>query len=413
MAVLRRHLDTSEAGSVDYAASIITDYDGEIDELAVAKAINAAGIQHPVLTARITADDSGYVLQAEPGSQPEFVVVKGDTDTLMGELDRRWNPSRTAVRFVLMRDGLSGSLAMQVDNSLFDGASLVGCLREVWRYYAEAVNNQISDVRQGRLPASQYKLLMERWTVGEPSDVEGLGSMAHDSKPKAAARRRYPSIRASGSLSAAETLGLVSSARNCGVSVHGIVAGTALRALRCRSNHREATKMYCWTQVDLRSRVTPRVGATDVTHFQSVHVAEVVVAEDLGATEIGKDVQDQLKAGIESRKLRLPGALSGASASTTRSRRFHEKNFGISSAGVIAEFPHPTDVAITGLRFTRCPYTPARFPVLACWTYGDRMSFTLWAPADRFDSRRISGLLDDILQGLREFGHVVEKEGKR
>jgi hypothetical protein len=161
--------------------------------------------------------------------------------------------------------------------------------------------------------------------------------------------------------------------------VHALVCGAVVVAHRnFGSTATTPMPLGCLSPIDLRSRVTPRVGDTETTNFVGLHLAEVDVPLYGKPAVVGRAVKDQLAAALTRRVLPavdLP--------------RFFAARVGVpfeprlsivlvSNIGVLPSMAQPTDLRITDWqRILTTPSASGMIPGYGVYTYDDRL--TIWS----------------------------------
>jgi phenolphthiocerol/phthiocerol/phthiodiolone dimycocerosyl transferase len=133
----------------------------------------------------------------------------------------------------------------------------------------------------------------------------------------------------------------------------------------------------CLSPIDLRSRVTPRVGDTETTNFVGLHLASVEVPPHGKPALVGREIKDQLEAALAHRVLPtvdLPGFFAARGDA-----RFEERLSVVlvSNIGVLDSMPRCPDIRITDWqRILTSPSASGMIPGYGVYTYDDRL--TIW-----------------------------------
>jgi hypothetical protein len=160
--------------------------------------------------------------------------------------------------------------------------------------------------------------------------------------------------------------------------------------------------MACLSPVDLRTRVTPPVGATDTTMFVGVHRAEVGVWPGADPVAIGLAVRGQLADAIAARKLSIAAevvrliATPAGSVLPQRLAMAQVSNSGVIQPGLarpggleLVDFFMPADVVL------------ATFPIYGVYSYQGRLSIRYLFPSVIFTPEEVEEVTG------RLYGHLL------
>jgi acetyltransferase len=264
---------------------------GRLDPDALATAYEAVCRSYPQLSARIEDGADGPVL-TESDARPQVVVRDGDLDQPMTglEVDQRRSLSTLGV----VRDGDEASVCLAIQHSVADAHHATEVLAALWSCYTDVVDGVPVDLPRHPLPRSLEDLLAERGihpTAPAPA--------AAPAPPRPAAPPPAPVVRhvVQHRLSAEQTTALTERAHRERVTINGLLSGVILLAEAEIRDLPPADLVYRYT-VNLRSRLTPPVGATEGTNVLGGVGFRVTGATPPDAVAIGRAVGEQLRAGL-------------------------------------------------------------------------------------------------------------------
>lgn len=387
--ILQRYLDDVESSLRNSSPSRVVEYQGKVDEEALSRAFHLLCVHHPVLGGRIRVDGQGYLLYVPPGHFPELKVCNGDKGLMLREIRRPWDPAHAVAALTLIRDDGGGFVVMRVNHAVFDGTSWGAMFGELWRLYTDVVKGINIPVEPEPLPKSSYELLKQRW-----SEALSKRSPSISGPPNGVCSVLDRVI----SLSEEDTRRLIVAARNERLSVHTLVSGSLLASLRARAALREPVRMVCWSPVNLRNRVTPRVGATETTHFLGIHKAQMAVPADADAVVVGREIKTQLDSAIARRELSVDPLEMFSNVETSLEQ--HYAKAVVTNVGVLPALSHPPGLVITDMRsWSQTTSTP--FPGYSISTYEGKLRIICLYPSSRFDDGEVDQLVKDTAGQLR------------
>ncbi|WP_229402163.1 phthiocerol/phthiodiolone dimycocerosyl transferase family protein [Micromonospora okii] len=265
---------------------------GRLDEAALAAAYEAVCRSYPQLTARIDTDDDGPVL-AGSDARPQVGFRDGDLDRpLTGlELDQR----RSLSALHVVRDGDEASVCLAVQHSIADAHHAIEVLTALWSGYTDLVDGVPVDLPRHPYPRSLEDLLAERGI--HPAAPAPAAAPAPS--PRQPAPPPEPVVRhvVQHRLSTAQTAALVERAHREHVTVNGLLSGAILLAEAEIRGLPLTDLLYRYT-VNLRSRLTPPVGATEGTVVLGGVGFRATDAVAPDAVAIGRAIGEQLRAGL-------------------------------------------------------------------------------------------------------------------
>lgn len=385
---LQRYLDNQEAQFIPAAGMLAVEYSGHVDEEALERAFDKVCIHHPVLRARIRSVGGRLLLYVPADYRRGIEVLDGDEYTLRCVANESWDVSHAVAQLVLIRGASRGYVALRLSVSITDGGLIRAALAELWRFYTDLVNGTEVSVEPGvSLPASPIDLLQRRAGVRlTPSLVDPTSSPDAIEFSSPIERRVV--------LPDTDTTSLVNRAHQLKTSVHALLCGAVLVALRDCGRPTQPTPMVCWSPINLRSRVDPPVSATEVTSFGIRHRTELVVAKNADPVSVGREVKQQIDTAIARRELsQEPIQSPPAPVDTSLEQRL--ATVLVSNAGVTPRFSQPAGLTITDLLLPQDTMTPL-YPICAVMTYDGQLSLKFVCPSARFTNEEVENIVNDI-----------------
>lgn len=392
----QRYLDAHESADVRGAGchlrAFVLEFDGSIDMQILRHAYSLLCNKYPLLRACIRFEGEQYLLDAGSGRNFIFLARNGDISVLMQEIDEDFDLSLGVARLILIQGESGGYVALHISHIFTDGRACWAILTNLWTIYTRLVEDgQVSVGGEEPLPQPMRELLRKRWSAAQvPSS-----SSRQDGKTVAAGTvGGYQRVR----LCREETHGLISAAHALKTSVHALVSGAILLALRMNDERVGSIPMVCQSVIDLRNRVTPPVGPTEATNFFVKHHAELSVDRGADAVDVGREVKRQLDIALASpERLFEPD-------SNLRVERFLERGAvctEVTNPGVVPNLTVPD-----GLRFTDFMWLGKivlSVPMHIVQTFDGRLSVTAQYPShyrSQSDADSVIGQAADYLRSM-------------
>lgn len=398
---LARYLDSIEAAKMLREPACSVEYSGEVDTEVLNEAFTILCNRYLVLRAVITRDDQGYLLHVPYGHYPDFVSVNGDEATLISTLRYPNRIDHGLFRLILVDNGNCGHVAIQGNHAAIDARYMVVVFRDLWEIYADLLNrSQVSTTKVVELPLSPCYLMQERWKGSHCTPGKG-----HHAVPKPRLSS-FPEQRRL-HLSKSDTRRVISAARQLETSVHALVCGTVIAALRTCTTTPEPLVMGCESVVDLRGRIKPPVGSTDTANLSFSQKVEVVVPAAANSVDIGREIKNQLDASLFVRSRETPCSSSRITKTLPESKHLHQ--ISITNPGIIPTFPASPGIRITDLQWRTevDNQLPSEIPnaIYIAHTYGDRLSISGIFPTHLFSIPQIDRIVDGCTAQL---GQVLD-----
>lgn len=309
---------------------------GRLDLAVLAQAFETLRGAYPVLSTRVVPHDtSGPVIAAAPEFAAAVSEVGGPVaDPLfeLPELDGR----AAAIHTVRGADD-TAAVTLLTHHAVADGHHSLYLLSELWHYYTAHAAGLPPVPARHDYPHSLEYLLAQRGfgtaTTFELPDMDVFETLA-DGLPG-------PAEHARTRLSAAQTRALHATGRQHGTTINGLVSA-ALLAATAQSRGVEIDSLHYTYPVDLRSRLSPRVGYPEGTNVLGLAYFAAEPGSDHDLIGLAQAITGSLRAGIatgaiftgsaELASMMSPEALASVLIST--------------NWGVIAPLSTPDDLAI-------------------------------------------------------------------
>lgn len=401
---IERYLDSIEVEGMNLGAISIAEYVGHINDELFMRAIEYTSLTYPVLRSRIRHDNLGYVLEAAEDFQLDLRILDGTLDTVQSVAKEHWDPSTAVTQFILVRTELGGFFVFRKDHSVFDGNSSATIMRQIWQYYTDlSAGRDVNVETNNTLPESPMALFAGNSTSQRPRDSDAVRAA-----PLRANIDRYQHrIR----FNEDDTTRIVSLSRAEKLSVHGLLCGTILIALRTLDPSPEPVRMTCLSIVNLpKHRMDVNISHTETTIPFTFHHAQVVLdCSDLDAIDVGRAVKSQLDTAIDA-GMQLPEAsMLGNPADFDGSRTNRFRIASVSNIGIIPALPHPDDVQIVDLSsLAQSTDRTPPYPVFAIYTYGNQLSIRGNCSPSLYTAEEFVELMTRIEQGLLHASSLID-----
>lgn len=396
--VQKRYLDHLEKSFMNDAPAFGVEYKGTVDEDAMTRALELLSKRHPVLVSQIHEDSNGMLLSSSSRPIPPFVIRKGGEDALLREMQEPWDHESALARIILIQGAERGYLAMRVEHAVFDGTSLTAIFRELWDIYSNVLAGvQVSMPSGASLPRSSYQVLQEHPELR--AIVQGFGERVRVSDDRLI-KRRVGAIQGGICLNRSQTNNLVTVARDNSLSVHALICGALLLAQRGFSAVPQGLQpMACLSAVNLRSRVSPQIGATHTTSLLGIHRAMTKVSDLSSIVAVGGDVYKQLRQAIVGRNLLLATEWPEISRPFPTMVECRLASMAISGMGKIPKFTVPKGFEITGLP-APVENTSNVFPRYSSFIYEGALTIRYVFPSDLFNVHEVTRIMEIALDLL-------------
>lgn len=391
--MISRYLDEVETRYAEFGIHVFdaVEYTGWLDSEVLIEAHRQLGAKYPVLRGRIVREGDRHRLEVPSDSDVRTDVVRGGLTTLRTEAGGNLDIRKNVHRLVAICGGNRGFVAMQTNHAIIDARAWWHIFRDLWLIYSSIVGGKkLLSTPKSSLPAPPSDLLTDRW-----DDISFLNERA---RKEAVSRRSETNYEASDKrivewytrLDRDQTRCFVKEAKAAKTSVHGLLAGLFLTAQRKLIDTDRNEVMSFVSVVDLRERVDPPVGLTDVTNFIVWHESKLQVGPRPNPVEIGMQVKARIDTAMDDKRdIYWPGDVP----------IIGDADFSLNSAictnpGVVEKFasaseidiedlwlPHPLSVEVDPRAADSLELLPS-CPRYAAYSYGERFYLYCGAVAD-------------------------------
>jgi acetyltransferase len=264
---------------------------GRLDLAALATAYEAVCRAYPQFAARLEAGDDGPVF-AQSDTRPEVRVHDGNPDHPLTGVDVDQHRELSALNVV--RDGDDASVCLVTHHGIADAHHAIEVFAALWSCYTDAVHGVPVDLPHHPFPRSLEDLLAERGIQSTApaqavtSPVPGPPVPEQPSVVRHVVQHR---------LTAAETTALAELGHREHVTINGLLSGAILLA-EAEIRERPLTDLVYRFTVNLRDRLTPRVGPTEGTNVLGGAGFTATDGIEPDAVSIARAVGERLRAGL-------------------------------------------------------------------------------------------------------------------
>ncbi|WP_129670091.1 phthiocerol/phthiodiolone dimycocerosyl transferase family protein [Phytoactinopolyspora endophytica] len=399
---LERYLDPLESSILMECSEPVcsVEYEGKIDAEVLRKAYRILSLRHPVLCADIRQSDLGYVLYVPAGKDPSFMALSGAE---LSSLDKIRYPNRICdglSRLILAQDNSGGQLALQMNHCVADARSMTTILTELWQLYGSLIGGSAPSVGPvGSLPQSPYELIRRRWNDEFEPQMSGGAS-------KETGTIEDPPIQSRIRLGYEETTNLVDAARMLKITVHPLVCAAIAIALRANSDNAAPHSMICDSTVDLRSRMSPPVKATEAANVAFDYAIKIDVSQNSDPVVVSNEIRRKLELLIAGRRA------FNEEPDSTRNVNEYLDRFGVTNPGVIPPLPRLAGLNIVD--FTWLISMPPRARTInsgyIVYTYDRRLTIEGIFPSPQFSSQDVNTIVKRYLHELRQISGLYRED---
>ncbi|MEU9272558.1 hypothetical protein AB0E04_45280 [Streptomyces sp. NPDC048251] len=379
---------------------------GRLDPDALKTAYEAVCHAHPQLAGRLENGDEGLHV-VESGTRPEVRFCDGDLEhPLTGvELDQR----QTLSMLNVVRDGDEASVTLLTHHGIADGHHSIGVLAALWSCYTDVIQGVPVDLPRQPFPRSLEDLLAERGIRGAVPTGAATPRASHVTDVPAPGL--VPLVRhvAQCRFTPAETTALAELCRRAHITVSGLVSG-ALLLVEAEFRDVPVTDLVLRFPVNLRNRLTPRIGATEGANVVGEVRFRVTDGIEPHAVAIGRAFGERLRAGLADGSIQrsLPdivdminrhtvGAATPREARQAAPREAGPAVISMTNVGLVPPMRTPDGLRLTNFNMvSRIREAPAQFVAARGYvvsTFAGRLSIALaWPEKDAEQSRRLDRL---------------------
>lgn len=403
-----RYLDHVERQWRHRYFAFSAEYVGLIDKEKLRRSFEYLCIQYPMLTAELEQDNIGIRLSVPPEFDAEFLSFSERQFDIAAVLRYQQFRPRGLSRLLLVEGPESGHVALQVNHAVFDGAATSTMFRDLWQIYTDLVGGVLPTPTPRTIlthPPSMFMKGIWKETDEEVAQTILLRSEVHDD-PDTGYTGQLPIQRIS-RLNRRDTADISIQARTLQTSVHAIVAGAIVIALRRRVPITDSVTMTCYTQIDIRDKVRPKIGSTDTALVSFMHRSEIDAAHDAELPAVARMIKRQVDIDVADRlasRRRRQAEIDYQLLTETRTIRPVEQIVRIGNAGKIPAFPTPNALRVIDLvlrsEVSVNPDLPSPHPDFTVSTYDGQMSINARFPSENFDNDDAAAIEADYLNLL-------------
>lgn len=267
---------------------------GPLDLSALVDAFTALRAAHPALDAVVTgpAADGSFIFSRGESGAP---ITSGPGVTTI-------DPTVALGRLHVDSVGDRHRVTLATSHALADGAHLHALLVELWTRYTALLRGSVEPIVPQPFPASAQSVLAGLDLPLIATGRERLGGARwYGSAPTRPARSDGAVLPQTHSIrfSVGQTRRFTEAAR--GVGVNALLSGILLVAERAGFTEEDPAvpiRIGAMTLVDLRRRIQPTLGATDVTNFVGASFASADLSADADPAAVGSAIAETLRADL-------------------------------------------------------------------------------------------------------------------
>ncbi|MGW5575144.1 phthiocerol/phthiodiolone dimycocerosyl transferase family protein [Nocardia thailandica] len=361
---------------------------GPLDIARVRGVLDGLAAAHPLLRCRTAEVDGVACLVRDDTYRPPLRVRTGGESAYLTLINAPQDWSEGLFRAEVLREGDRHQLVLVVHHGIADGRSAAALLALFWRNYTAGITGEAAALvfpDQSLPPAMDVALSTvigagdaEAWLDTVRVAAAGLDPAAaprtlphdggaHDPLGRFALRRVE--------LSAERTSGLVRAARDAGLTVHALLTGVALAALRTRFPEPGAVPMFCGHAADVRGELTPPVPLHALGNYASGAGTYAVAGDDADPFAIGRDAGAALRTALDAHEpARFILAVQRADAATA-ALLAAPPTVALSNLGRLPAHQLPAELAF--VRDDIYAMGPGMPPKLTVFTRGPRLTVQL------------------------------------
>jgi hypothetical protein len=371
MSLLERRLSFYESRMIHGGGAIFVSCTilGSIDESTFERALSALVARYPQLRSRIVEEDGHYVLRVATPPPDLVVDVRAEGDgAFLDELNVSLDRERGLLRATLLRGDGRTTLVLAVDHAIVDGRSALALHQVLWEAYAS-----LDEGKPVRFPVTKSldppveELLAGRFSDGALAAFARQGPQSAD-HPQAATlpvsqRTAFLGTESVGygfeeiTLDSTVSARLFATAKREGMSVHSMLCGGALSAVRRQLEPAtEPLVLTCGSPVNLRPRLSPPLPADVVIPCSGFSVGVVTATVDSDPVALGKEIGQQLESAV---RAQVPER-SILALPLMSSPFMQSLSVVISNSGQVPPPPVPSGLRVVDMKIL----SPAKGPIL-------------------------------------------------
>ncbi|MFG1798233.1 hypothetical protein [Nocardia sp. NPDC049149] len=316
---------------------------GTLDSAALAQAFEILRKTYPILSARLVLDPTNQPsIEAAPGLPAAIDEVAGPIDDPLFGLPEL--KGHAAAIHTVHGNGDTAVVTLLTHHSIADGHHSLYLLSELWKLYTACAAYTATAPQRHDFPYSLEQLLDQRGIDAVPltdlSDLDAFAAFPGVDNPP------HPPERVRIRLSAADTVALLATGRSHETTINGLVSA-ALLAATAQSRGIDIDTLHYTYPVDLRTRLTPRIGYPEGTNVLGIahFVADPHSDDDLLA--LARSVTSTLREGLATGELFTGSDQFMSSADELLTSAEGLSRIVVSTNwGVIPRFATPADLTI-------------------------------------------------------------------
>ncbi len=367
--------------------------EGEFDLDALREVLDELVAGHPLLRCGHVLDDGVPTLRLIEGYRAPLAVVAGGEREYLRLVNERQDWTGGLFRAVVLRDGPISRIVLVIHHGISDGRSAFALLGELWRRYTARIVGTpmpIPDAMR-ELPRAVDDLLAETMPESEALDLldmmRGMLIEPPHTLPRDGAAGdplgRYAVDRIE--LDDRETGHVVAASRAAGVSVHSLLSGYAMAAVRAQFETPAALSMICGYAADIRGALDPALPESLVLNCASGAGTPLSIGPDADPIELARLVDVDIRTARERRDpARLAVAFRHIRDEATAAMFSAPPTIALSNIGRVPAHATPAGVSI--VRDDIFAMGPGMPPKLTIFTLGDRL--TIQVEYDTVDHSR-------------------------
>ncbi|WP_405160370.1 hypothetical protein OG203_28600 [Nocardia sp. NBC_01499] len=390
---------------------------GAIDPEILRRVLGELAAVHPLLRSKVVTEADGTMhFHRVDDYRPRLDLADGDEADYLRLVNgpRDWTDG--LFRAHLLRAGERQRIVLVIHHGISDGRSAFALLAELWqRYTAHIAGSPLPvDGSDTSLPEAMDTLLAEMFSDAEVAEFlelvrANVAMMGPESAPRTLPvdgdgigddpLGRYAVHRIE--LDTKETEALVTAARLHGISVHSLLSGAAMVAVR--ANLAPATgplPLMCGHAVDVRGELVPRLPASTMVNCASGSGATLLVAHDHSPIGLGLLVAASLHDARERQEAaRFLLAAQRVDDPVTAAAFAAPPTLALSNIGRLPAHSMPTGVRhVRDDVFAMGPGMP---PKLTVFTIGDRLTIQVEHDTAQHSRARMGKVAQALIEQIR------------
>jgi phenolphthiocerol/phthiocerol/phthiodiolone dimycocerosyl transferase len=275
---------------------------GKLDYRALGGALRAMQDAYPVLRCRIRLSDAGFLLVSQREAEPPLFV----REETLPEIPALWPlaAEKGLVAVDVVSDDDEHWVSIGLHHGVADGRLAAHYYYWFWTTYTQITTTGTAPIAApAPIPQAPEELLRERGIAQlDHSGVERLDGVVWGGKALSGTGRFPVENQRRILLDQQTSAALRRAVKTRGVSMNGVVSGAIVKAERSLvvAPEGEPVALGLKCVVDVRSRVDPPIGTTEVTNCLGMAYSRLVVDAASDPVDIGRCVVSDLNADLAS-----------------------------------------------------------------------------------------------------------------